>query len=89
LIYINAIGLPPRHPSVVFVRRNGVARQDDCLCRSQTVSGIADASQELREVDQLLNDPDVALDARRVWSLLSDVKRTAQKPNSACVSAPD
>jgi hypothetical protein len=66
-----------------------MARQDNCPCRNAEGSTIADASQELREVDQLLNDPDVALDARRVWSLLFDMKRTAQKPNSDCVSAPD
>jgi len=50
---------------------------------------MADAGRKLREVDQLLNDPDVALDANRVWALLADIMRKPQRQNIADVSAPD
>lgn len=43
----------------------------------------ADQGRKLRELDQLLNDPDVALDARRVWSLLAEVARAAEPPVAA------
>lgn len=66
-----------------------MAREDDSTCRNRAASGIADAGQDLHEVDQLLNDPDVALDAHRVWSLLADMKRAPRKPKSARVSAPE
>lgn len=34
-----------------------------------------DYANKLDEVDRLLNDPDVLLDAARVWSLLAEVSR--------------
>ena len=30
-------------------------------------------ARRLAEIDRLLNDPDTAMDARKVWSLLADV----------------
>jgi hypothetical protein len=32
-------------------------------------------AQKVRELDRLLNDPDVAMDPDRVWALLADVSR--------------
>jgi hypothetical protein len=39
-------------------------------------------AQKVRELDRLLNDPEVRLDPDRVWSLLADVSR-AFRPQSA------
>lgn len=64
-------------------------RVDSRACRNQAANGMADAGRKLREVDQLLNDPDVALDANRVWALLADIMRKPQRQNIADVSAPD
>jgi len=33
----------------------------------------ADYERALNEIDRLLNDPDVPMDASRVWSLMADV----------------
>lgn len=33
----------------------------------------ADYGRRLDEIDRLLNDPDVPMDAHRVWSLMADV----------------
>ena len=35
---------------------------------------------ELDELDRLLNDPDVPLDPRRIWSLLSNISRRFSTP---------
>jgi len=34
-----------------------------------------DLERKLREVDKLLNDPEVQLEPNRVWSLLAEVKQ--------------
>ncbi len=33
----------------------------------------ADYGRRIDEVDRLLNDPDVPMDAHRVWSLMADI----------------
>ena len=35
----------------------------------------AEYSRKLDELDRLLNDPDVTMQADRIWSLLADVAR--------------
>ena len=37
----------------------------------------AEYAQKLDDLDRLLNDPEVPLDASRVWSLLFDIARHA------------
>ena len=39
-----------------------------------------DREQKLDEVDRLLNDPDVALEPSRVWSLLEELARVEAPP---------
>jgi hypothetical protein len=41
-----------------------------------------DYDSKLKELDQILNDPDVTMEPNRVWSLLAEV---SQKPDQAAV----
>ncbi|HYF07819.1 MAG TPA: peptide chain release factor 1 [Acetobacteraceae bacterium] len=47
----------------------------------------AEMDAKLKELDQLLNDPEVKMDPHRVWSLLAEISRppatqaTASRPN--------
>jgi hypothetical protein len=43
----------------------------------------AEYSLKLDEIDRLLNDPDVPMQPDRVWSLLAEVARSAQNPDTA------
>ncbi len=50
----------------------------------------ADYGRRLDEVDRLLNDPDVPMDAHRVWALLADVaERLAVSPYAVVEAAGD
>lgn len=46
-------------------------------------------SRKLEELDQLLNDPDVAMEPARVWSLLAEIaqrdlaSRPSPRPNGS------
>ena len=41
----------------------------------------ADYGRRMDEIDRLLNDPDVVMDAHRVWALMADVtERMATNP---------
>ncbi len=50
----------------------------------------AEYASRLAEVDRLLNDPEVAMDADKVWSLLADIAdhATARKQPRAHANPP-
>ena len=49
----------------------------------------AEYSRKLDELDRLLNDPDVPMQADRIWSLLADVSRSGAMPTpDAMVNTP-
>jgi hypothetical protein len=49
-----------------------------------------DYGRRMDEVDRLLNDPDVPMDAHRVWSLMADItERMPVSPYAVIVSAGD
>jgi hypothetical protein len=41
--------------------------------REEETMSEADYGRRLDEIDRLLNDPDVPMDAHRVWALMADV----------------
>ena len=44
---------------------------------------MPEPARELDELDRLLNDPDVPLDARKIWSLLSEISERRKKLGAA------
>lgn len=40
----------------------------------------AEIERRMAELDRLLNDPDVRMDADRVWTLLAEISRGATGP---------
>ncbi len=46
----------------------------------------ADYSRKLAEIDRLLNDPDVRLEAGRVWTLLAEMRQLPLAPPGAAPS---
>ena len=79
--------------SALFGRLKGrtsvAARANGSVSGKWAASGVADSSKELHEVDQLLNDPDLALDAHRVWSLLAKMTLNREPPNKSGTSEQD
>jgi hypothetical protein len=50
----------------------------------------ADYGRRLDEIDRLLNDPDVPMDAHRVWALMADVaERLPVSPYAVIEAAGD
>jgi len=48
----------------------------------------ADYGRRMEEIDRLLNDPDVPMDAHRVWMLMADVtERMAVSPYAVMEAA--
>jgi len=48
----------------------------------------ADYARKLDEIDRLLNDPAVPLDAAMVWSLLSEIARYPAEPAQGVANQP-
>lgn len=68
--------MPPRYRNLSTFRTFSRER----LIRADEESGMSDADIERRmaELERLLNDPDVRMDAHRVWTLLAELSRAAQ-----------
>lgn len=44
----------------------------------ESVMSEAEIEQRMAELERLLNDPDVRMDAHRVWSLLAEISRKSR-----------
>ena len=53
--------------SATFINDNAVAKQTEAAMTDR------DYNAKLEELDRLLNDPEVAMEPSRVWSLLAEV----------------
>lgn len=45
----------------------------------------AEIERRMAELDRLLNDPEVRMDAARIWALLAEISRQAVPPPSPAV----
>jgi len=62
---------PPRNRPVA-----GTLMGDDgCASQQGRIMTERDYQSKLDELDRLLNDPDVAMEPSRVWSLLAEVSQ--------------
>jgi len=48
---------------------------DGCASQPRHIMTERDYQSKLEELDRLLNDPDVAMEPSRVWSLLAEVSQ--------------
>ena len=71
----NAAASPPPSRALRSDTNAAAARQEGMRVMTQQ-----DREQKLDEVDRLLNDPDVALEPSRVWSLLEELARLDVAP---------
>lgn len=68
--------MPRRYPNLSTFRTfsgGRLIRADEESCMSD-----ADIERRMAELERLLNDPEVKMDANRVWTLLAELSRATQ-----------